>query len=164
MGSLDSPSILICEDDYIILTWPLRRLPFSSHSLIQSSGDHIDDSSSRLVIHRLFSRLGSLVIKESSRWVPSVLSEIASSDEVFYFILELDALLGGMTASLMEPTVPSSIEAFCLQTRRSSQIFCSFDLHQDLCTRSRERSVGVILAMHRLRTSPSGRSRAPSLG
>ena len=162
MGSLDFSSILICKDDYMILVRPLRRLYFSSRSSIQSSGDHVDDSSSRLIIHCLFNRLGLSVGKRPSRWVPSVLFERASLDEVLYLIFELDALFGGMPVTPMEPAVSSPVEAFCLQRRRPSQIFCSFNFHQDLRTKSREESVGVIPAMRRSQTPLSGRD--PSIG
>ena len=155
MESLDTPNIFICKSNYIILAQLLHRLPSSSHPWAQSFGDHVDDPGRGLVIHRFFSRLGSSVGDGSSRWVPPKFVEIPSAYEGLDLILELDALLGVVAMAPMKSTVLSSVEALCLQRRRPSQIFFPFDLHQNLRTRSRERSIGVIPVTHQPRTSPS---------
>ena len=156
MGSLNASIIFICKSNYIIWMRLLRQLPSSRRPRAQSFGNHIDDPGRRLISRRFFSRLGSSVGNGLSRQIPPKFIEISLVDESFDLILKLDALLGIVAVAPVESAVLPSIEAFCLQRRRPSQVLFPLDLHQNLRTESRKRSIGVIPGACRPWSLPSG--------
>lgn len=76
-----------------------------------------------------------------------ILTEVASLNEVFNFILKGEAVLGIMSRVVVEVIVYVLISRGwkSFYWRRSLKISFTFNLHQDVCPRSKERSVVGVL-------------------
>ena len=147
MGSLNSANIFFQKNYYIIESSSFCRLFFESCPLVRLHGDHVNHSYNRLIINGLLSlRWRSSINKRLSWLISSILLEITSLDQGLYLISELDVLFDIVTIIMMEPIIllPIAAPRRCSHQWRVSQVFYSFDLYKNLCTRIRERSVGVI--------------------
>ena len=106
---MNSSNIFFRKHNYIVNSSFLRRLFFGSCPPIWSLGDHIDYYYSRSIVDSLLSLwLRLSVSRRLSRLIPSKLFEVASSDQDFYLVYELDALFGMVTMVVMELRVSTS--------------------------------------------------------